>query len=590
MELRQYQKDCLNKVWQDIQTDLNVLIQGPTAFGKTIAFSKLIQRFLSEHSQGRCLILVDREILVTQSRDKLIRVAPELTGEIGICCASVQSEKELDKRVTIASRQTLINQLNQFAPVNIIILDECHLARIPQEDDTEKDYDQFQTIIYKLREYNPKVRLIGFSATPYRLSQGFIYGNKNTKGCLPYFPELNYTISIQHLQDLGFLSPIVAKTIVSDKAKADIASCKITAGEFNLSMLAELMMDGVHVNSAVEAYKEYASERKKTICFCVTIEHSEKLAEAFNNAGIDAVAIHSQLDDDNLSEYMTSLETGGHKVYCSVAKLTTGLDVPDIDCEIGCRATKSTSLLCQMFGRGMRISPEKKDCLLLDLVGNISEHFGNTLNLDKPRVFYKLVKKSDKELEDRDDEKQCPECSVTVHVACRVCPECDYVFNYRSEIQTQPELIDVTIGPDIRTFNVVNWTQVLNIGRESGKISLKIALLYEDEEANYRNKIKAINVFCCFPGDGYSGFAVRKMQENLGLLSHGEISGVYPDTAQECLDLAIDLLYMPKTVTVDLSGKWPELKSFSYDVVEEKQEAFGGSVPEYNLEEDLIPF
>lgn len=586
MQPRPYQIDCLNKIWEDIQSSYNVLIQGPTAFGKTIVFSKLIQRFLREQPQGRCLILVDREILVTQSKDKLIRVAPELENEIGICCSSIQSKKELEHRVTIASRQTLINQLNFFAPVNIIILDECHLASIPQEGDPDEGTDQFSVIINTLRKYNQKTRLIGFSATPFRLSSGYIYGNKNTKGSLPYFPELNYTIGIKTLQDQGFLAPLVAKTIVSDSVKNDLVNCKITAGEFNLGMLSDMMSSGIHVNSAVEAWKEHAYNRKKTLCFCVTIEHSEIVAKAFNDAGIPAVAIHSKLEDDDLTEAMNALEEGHYQVFCSVAKLTTGLDVIDIDCILALRPTKSTSLWLQMVGRGLRIAPGKRDCLCLDLVGNLNEH---GTNLDKPRVFYKLVKKSDKELEDKENEKQCPECASVLHTACRVCPECDYVFNQRSEIHTQPELIDVAIGPDIRTFNVVRWDHTLNIGKDSGKTSLKIILYYEDEEANYRNKIKTINIFCCFHGDGYSGFALRKMQENLSLLSHGEISGVYPDTAQECLDLALDLLIMPKTITVDLSGKWPELKSFSYDVVEEKQEAFGGHGV-FIINEEDIPF
>lgn len=598
MQLRPYQISCLNKIWEDIQTNYNVLIQGPTAFGKTIAFSKLIQRFLREQLQGRCLILVDREVLVKQSKEKLLRVAPELTNDIGICCSSIQPKKELEHRVTIASRQTLINQLNSFTPVNIIILDECHLARIPQEDDLEKDYDQFQSIIYKLREYNPKTRLIGFSATPFRLSQGYIYGNKNTKGCKPYFPELNYKIGITELQEQGFLAPLKAKTIVSDKAKADIASCKIQAGEFSLAMLSDIMTCGIHIQSAVDAWKEYAIDRKKTLAFCVTIEHAEKLAEAFNSNGIDAVAIHSQLEDDDLSEYMNSLDNGNHKVYCSVAKLTTGLDVIDIDCVLGARATKSTSLLIQCIGRGLRIAPNKTDCLFLDLVGNIQEHFGNTLNLDKPRVFYRLTKKSDKSEEEKINDKQCPECSAIVHKACRVCPDCEYAFNFKAEIHEQPELMDVVIGPDIRTFSVTNMQCLLHQKKDSERQLMRVKLDFEDVDADYRNRFKSVSIWCCFPGDGYEGFAVKKMKENLSKLSCGELpiinddgSETWPETAIECVESAQDLLYQPDIVTVDMSGKWPELKSFSYEVVEEKQEAFGGQF-EYKIDDNLdsIPF
>lgn len=587
MQLRPYQVECLNKVWNDIQTNLNVLVQGPTAFGKTIAFSKICQRFIREMPQGRILILVDRKILVTQSRDKLLRVAPELENDIGICCSSEQSEKQLEHKITIASRQTLINQLNYFQPVNIIILDEAHLARIPQEDDTEKDYDQFQSIIYRLREYNPKTRLIGFSATPFRLSQGYIYGDKNTKGCSkPYFTELNYKIGITELQDQGFLAPLKAKTIVSDKAKADIASCKIQAGEFNLAMLSDIMTDGIHIQSAVAAWKEHASDRKKTLAFCVTIEHAEKLAEAFNEAGVDAVAIHSQLEDDDLLEYMNSLEHGHHKVYCSVAKLTTGLDVIDIDCVLGARATKSTSLLIQCIGRGLRIAPNKTDCLFLDLVGNIQEHFGNTLNLDKPRVFYKLTKKGNKEDEEKITEKQCPECAAILHTACRVCPDCDYVFNFRSEIHDQPELIDVVIGADIRTFPVTNMTATVNNSKKSGKNNLWVKFHFEDPDSDYRNRFKSVSTWLCFDGDGYSGFAVTKMKETVSKLSCGEIIDVYPETAQECFDAALDLFIQPETVTVDMSGKWPELKSFDYVAISDDL-PFGGQFQEGDSE---IPF
>lgn len=592
MELRPYQIECLNKVWSDIQTKLNVMVQGPTAFGKTIAFAKICQRFIREMPQGRILILVDRKILVTQSRDKLLRVAPELKNDIGICCSSEQSEKQLDHKITIASRQTLINQLNYFQPVNIIILDEAHLARIPQEDDTEKDYDQFQAIITKLKEYNPKTRLIGFSATPYRLSQGYIYGDKNTKGCQPYFPELNYSIAISELMVQDFLSPLIAKTIISDQAKNEINSCKITAGEFNLAMLADIMSSGIHVNSAVEAWKEYASDRKKTLCFCTTIEHCEIVAKAFNDAGIPAIAIHSKLEDDDLTEAMNSLDDGNHKIFCSVAKLTTGLDVPDIDCILALRPTKSTSLWIQIIGRGLRIAPGKKDCLCLDLSGNFNEH---GTNLDKPRVFYKLTKKSDSEKKEP-EAKQCPSCSAILHPACRVCPDCEYVFVFQTTIDQQPELRDVVIGPDIRTFPVTNMTAVLNHSKKSEKDNIWIKLHFEDPDSDFRNRFKSVSMWLCFPEDGYSGYAVIKARETMAELSRGELpihnddgTTTWPESAQECLECALDMFIQPETVTVDMSGKWPELKSFSYDVVEDKQEAFGGHEVFIPDDED-IPF
>lgn len=602
---RQYQVDCLNKIWSDIQTNLNVLLVASTGAGKTFLVSKIIQRLLAENPSFRILFLVDIEILIQQTIDSIVRVAPELEDKIGICCDSVQKEKQLDKSITIASKQSLITRLNEFAPVQLIIPDECHMMAVPQDDWKDEDRDQYAVIIDTLRSYNPKTRLLGITATPYKLSTGYIYGDKNTKGSLPYFDQVNYKIGVHELQELGFLAPLKAKTIISDAKKAALINCKIQAGEFNLSHLAEIETSGIHLQSAVDAYKECAIDRKKTLAFCVTIDHAEKLADKFTENGIPAIAIHSDLDKVTLKESMDSLRDGGYKVFCSVTKLIKGMDVVDIDCILGVRATKSTALFIQGIGRGLRISPKtgKVDCLYLDLVGNINEHFGHTLNLDKPRVFYKLTKKSDSEKKEP-EAKQCPECSAVLHPACRVCPDCEYVFVFQTTIDQQPELRDVVIGPDIRTFPVTNMTMTLNHSKKSGKDNLWIKLHFEDPEADFRSKFKSVSMWLCFPNDGYSGFAVTKCREILTQLSCGELpihnedgTLTYPESAKECYDNALDMFIQPETVTVDMSGKWPELKSFSYDVVEDKQEAFGGRkipveefIKDYINDEEDIPF
>ena len=156
--------------------------------------------------------------------------------------------------------------------------------------------------------------------------------------------------------------------------------------------------------------------------------------------------------------------------------------------------------------------------------------------------------------------------------------------------------MDVVIGPDIRTFPVTNMQCLLHQKKDSERQLMRVKLDFEDVDADYRNRFKSVSIWCCFPGDGYEGLAVKKMKENLSKLSCGELpiinddgSEIWPETASECVESAQDLLYQPDTVTVDMSGKWPELKSFDYIAVSDEL-PFGGQFQENNTEDDLIPF
>jgi len=199
VDLRDYQFRCLDQVWNALQNKLNVLITAPCSAGKTILFSKIIQRLLRENPAYRTLTLVDREILVSQSRDKLRSVAPELSLSIGIVCASVTNDKRLDLPVTVASRQSLINQLDRFPPVQLVIVDEAHLMAIPHTDSTVPD--KWAEIITRLREYNPHMRLLGCTASPYRLGSkgGYIYGSRNRAEALPYWDVVDSEITTMEL-------------------------------------------------------------------------------------------------------------------------------------------------------------------------------------------------------------------------------------------------------------------------------------------------------------------------------------------------------------------------------------------------------
>ena len=547
--LRNYQVSALENIWKALQMEQSVLLEAACSSGKTLLFSKIIQRLLTENPSFRVLVLMDREVLVRQTQEKIIKVAPELVLDIGIICASVSDEKVLHKRITIASRQSLAGQLNRFEAVNLVVVDECHLMAIPK--DNEPEPDQFALIINTLRQYNPKTRLWGVTATPFRLNDGWIFGQKNAPGCRPYFDDVHYRITVGELLSEGFLAPLVGKTVVSGGLNERLNTVRLTGGEFNLGELSDVMCQGVHIRSAVEAWKEHASDRKKTLVFAVTIEHAEKLTAAFNAEGISALAIHS--DQDDLTSYanMEALKKGEAKVFCSVAKLTTGMDIPDIDCILMARATKSTALYKQILGRGQRIFTGKENCMVLDLVGNNHEH---GTDLDNLRVKWRH--KTD--VKGMPVSKECPQCNASLHPAVRICTECGYEYPRTDFEAEKPELTDTAYGSSLpETYPVMSRYCTVHVSKKNNKELLRIRLEMGDDMSTVTG-----NLWMCFE-DHYQGFAVEKGKK---LWKKMTLGTEYPKSVNEAIERENEIL-TPDRATVNISGRWPEVLSVEYDEV-----------------------
>lgn len=553
MILRPYQQETVDALWDSLHSELNALCQAPCGAGKTIVMSHLIKRLLAENPKFRVLILADVEVIVRQTQDKLCKVAPELMNHIGIVCASISDTKHIHRAVTIASRQSLINHLNRFEPVQLCIVDEVHAVDIPMEG---KEPDQFGQIINTLRQYNPNMRLLGFTATPYRLNQGHVYGDKNAPGCMPYFPELTHKITVEELQGEGHLVPLTGKIAAPDDMEEALSSVGTIGGEYNLGRLDDLMSQDVHINSAVKVWQEHAGSRKKTLAFCVSIKHAELMAEAFVQAGVPALAIHSGLDDMTSYTRMKALNDGTAKIFTSVAKLTKGLDVTDIDTILMARPTKSTALYVQCLGRGARPAEGKTDCLVLDMVGNGHEH---GTDLDKPKVRWSRGGKK----REKASSKECPECAADLHPACRVCPECGYTYPAKEFGDSEaPDMVDADYGaqPPVE-MKVLDMFVDAHYNKEKQKELIRIRLELETGQL-YKPFISA-SLWLCLP-DYYSGFAVTKARGLWKEMTSG--TEPMPDSVSECLNRKAEIL-TPDIAVVDISGKWPEVKGIRYSEI-----------------------
>lgn len=408
-ELRPYQKDCLDAIIEAIPLQEHILVQAATGAGKTIIFCKLIETLLTDWPHIRIGILAHRRELITQAQDKLLKVWSK--APIGVACASTGMTVDTEKPVVIGSVQTLMGRIDYTAPFDIVIVDECH--RIPPINKKS----QYQQWLAAMKQYNPKVRILGFTATPYRLGHGYIYGTVKRPDHDNLFDSLNYRIGISELQQQGYLCAYRAKE--AKNISQDLKKVKV-AGDYNTADLAEVMSRSEHVGSAVRAMEKYAGERKRIVVFCVTIAHAEKVMQAFRKAGHTAACVHSKMDLSQRDMTLALFEKGLVRILCNVGVLTEGWDSPAVDCVIMCRPTKSAALYVQMCGRGLRPHPGKTDVLILDLSSNCATHGDpDTPNVPVPG---RSNGTGDPIL------KVCPKCFELTAVAAKVCRACGYVW------------------------------------------------------------------------------------------------------------------------------------------------------------------
>ena len=345
MKLRYYQEDCINAILS-MNYGERKIVEAPTGSGKTIMMSELCNT-----TDKRILIVVMSTELKEQTVEKLRMVCGK-DVDIG-CIQGLQDE--VSNRIIVATRQSLtsskstrIERMLSYGEFEYILLDECHVA-----------VQQQKKIIDKVATKNTKC--IGFSATPF---------NKDLK---KIYSDFIYKKDLFSMIKEEFLVPPRCFIVESD---TDISKVKTVGGEFVQKDLDSVVNNVGRNDLIVNAYKEKCKDRKQTIVFATSIEHSNDLADTFKNNGIKAMSIDSTLDKNERENVFNKFKNGDINVITNVGICTTGLDIPSIDSLILARPTNSKSLFYQMVGRGLRLSPEtnKKDCLILDIADNTYKH------------------------------------------------------------------------------------------------------------------------------------------------------------------------------------------------------------------------
>ncbi len=339
LKLRPYQEECLQSIHNHYTGGVNrQLVHLPTAAGKTVIFSNLIREL-----DRKTLVIAHTCELLDQAREKIQMICPGL--DVGIVKAG---RREYDCPVVVCSIQsarqpeTLI-RLKDLG-FTLCIYDECHRAG------AQSPRHVLSTLGFTETSDN---LLVGFSATPFR---------SDSKGLGEVFEKIVYHKSVKELIEEGYLCKPRGVRITND---LDLSAVATVEGDFVSTSLAKVM-DTPQMNELiVNTYVQQAGDRK-TVCFGVTIAHSIHLANEFKRRGITAEAIHGETPVDERKAIQERFRAGDIAVLTNCTVLTEGWDCPEVDCVLIAKPTQSAGLFQQMAGRGLRLYPNKKDCLILD--------------------------------------------------------------------------------------------------------------------------------------------------------------------------------------------------------------------------------
>lgn len=400
MKLRDYQIEAINKTYDFLRNRKgNPCIVIPTGGGKTPVFVQMAKDAAAYNR--RVLILAHVKELLEQTIKSLEIMAPELSMNIGIHSAGLGS-RDTKQSIVVAGIQSAYSRAEEFGHIDLIIIDEAHM--IPPEG-----YGMYRTLLEKLTQVNPYIRIVGLTATPYRLSSGEICSQEN------FLNEICYEVGVKELIHSGYLCPLTSKAGIYRPESFDL---HVRAGEFIQSEVENLMDREEMISNQVKEIIEYTKEKTSVLIFTAGVSHGLHVTAELLRAGQCALNIFGDTPDDDRADRIRMFRERGLKYLVNVNVLTTGFDAPNVDCVVLLRPTKSPGLYYQMVGRGFRLCDGKSSCLVLDYGNNILRHGP----IDAIKITKQNGNGSDAPA------KECPNCHSVIHAAYGTCPDCGYVF------------------------------------------------------------------------------------------------------------------------------------------------------------------
>jgi DNA repair protein RadD len=420
--LRAYQVEALTALesyWKSGGTA--ALIDMATATGKSVVLAETTRRAIAAEPYLRILLAVHVRELVEQDVKALLSLWPD--APYGICSDGLD-HRDHDHQIIFGTIQTLFRDAHLLGRRDLLLVDEVQL--VPRDGD-----GMYLSLIDTLRSQAPDLRMVGASATCFRLDSGYL---DHGDGAL--FDRTVFRYGIKEGVADGYLSKLTSKATAT---KIDVRGVGRRGGEFIPGELERAANIADVVEGAIEEIVEKGAGRRGWIAFCCGVDHAYAVRDAIRRHNVSCETVVAETPSDERREVFEAFRKGEIRCLTGVNVFSVGFDIPHVDLIALLRPTCSPGLLIQQVGRGTRLAPGKTDCLVLDFAQNIRRHGP----VDAIYVNGRTAANPGDVLT-----KVCPECQEEVALAATTCPCCGHEF--------------VSAGRSIKHGAVADLTPVLS--------------------------------------------------------------------------------------------------------------------------------
>lgn len=522
---RYYQEDAINSIFQYFTDggNGNPIVAMPTGTGKSLVIAEFIRRVFCMYPNQRIMMLTHVKELIEQNAERLLQIWP--TAPLGIYSAGI-GRRDTALPIIFGGVGSVVNNVDSFGRIDLVIIDECHLL-------SPKDDTMYQKIITSLSLRNPFVKIIGLTATHYRMKQGVL-----TEGD-SIFTDICYDITgfkeFNKLIREGFLSPLIPKRT---ETEINMDGVSIIGGEYNKKQMEAAVDKDEITYKAVKEMVEGAYDRKSWLVFAASVDNAEHVAAMLQSFGIDSVAVHSKLSKKLNDERINSFKSGEIRCIVNNKKLTTGFDHPPIDFIGDLLPTMSPGLHVQKYGRGTRPAPGKENCLVFDFAKN-TRRLGPINDPVLPRKPGKKTGPSEVPI------KICDKCGFYNHASARFCdnPECGHEFTFKSKLVALPDDVPL-IKSDMPQIELLDVKTVFyNLHEKKGAPpSIKVS---------YVCGTKSFSEWVCLEHPGHAGLKAKQWWLQ-------RIGTEPPLFTYQALK-EVSKLKVPARIKVHVNKKYPEI-------------------------------
>jgi superfamily II DNA or RNA helicase len=418
-QLRPYQAQLINELYEKInQGYRRIAIVAGTGAGKTVIGGQICA-----HAEQRgcwLLFIVHLDVLVGQTYEKM--------RSFGLRCGFIKAgwREDPNAPIQIGSIQTMAKRdWWRRWPASLVFFDEAHTTAFSQVG---------QDILYRT---HPLAIHLGMTATPYRLGSGQMGDHFQTLVTSPIPSEL---------QRMGFLAQMKYYGVPAE-GQINLEGIRIIAGDYDERDLKNACDRPELVQKIVDEWHRLVGG-KRSIAFCVDIEHARHVADAFRAAGVPAATVEGGTPIKERRQLYADLAAGTLLLLTSCNVISIGFDEPSVEVGLLLRPTQSRALHYQQIGRVMRISPitGKSHGIILDQAGNLQR-----LGFPEDIQHYRLPTSKEPQGSDMVPTKQCPDCNRLVWAFVTECPECSYHWSTEPQVQTE-DLIELLSHDQLRQF------------------------------------------------------------------------------------------------------------------------------------------